>query len=75
MGSCVGLTGPERGGGSEALSLRRRALCRTRPNRKNWNVVAESKRVGSGKIMTTSTGVRSGMFVEECETGQLGILR
>ena len=62
-------------GGTEALSLRRRALCRTRPDRIKWDVVAESKRVGSGEIMTTSTGVRSGMFVEECETGQLGILR
>ena len=62
-------------GGTDALSLRRRALCRTRPDRINWDVVAESKRVGSGEILTTATGVRSGMFVEESETGQLGILR
>ncbi len=62
-------------GETEARSLRRRALCRTRPDRKNWNVVAESKRVGSGEIMTASAGVRSGMLVEERETGQLGILR
>ena len=52
-------------GGTDALSLRRRALCRTRPDRINWDAVEESKRVGSGEILTTATGVRSGMFVEE----------
>ena len=62
-------------GGTEERSQRRRALCRTRPDRINWDVVAESKRVGSGEILTTATGVRSGMSVEESETGQLGILR
>ena len=31
--------------------------------------------MGSGEIMTTSTGVRSDMFVEETATGQVGILR
>ena len=35
----------------------------------------ESKRVGSGKIMTILSGVRSDMFVEETATGQVGILR
>jgi hypothetical protein len=43
--------------------------------RKNWNAVTESKRVGSGEIMTTLTGMRSDMFVEETATGQVGILR
>ncbi len=31
--------------------------------------------MGSGEIMTTLTGVRSDMFVEETATGQVGILR
>ena len=62
-------------GGTEDRSLRRRALCRTRPDRINWDVVGESKRVGSGEILTNASGVRSDMFVEECVTGKLGILR
>jgi hypothetical protein len=31
--------------------------------------------VGSGEIMETLNGVRSGMFVEKPETGDVGILR
>ena len=62
-------------GETETSRLWVRDLCRTRPDRRNWNAVTESKRVGSGAIMTTSTGVRSDMFVEETATGQVGILR
>jgi hypothetical protein len=40
-----------------------------------WSAVIESKMVGSGEIMETLNGVRSGMFVEEPETGGVGILR
>ena len=62
-------------GENVASRLQLRDLCRTRPDWKNWNAVTESKRVGSGEIMTTLTGVRSDMFVEETATGQVGILR
>ena len=62
-------------GENVASRLQLRDLCRKGPDRKNWNAVTESKRVGSGEIMTTLTGVRSDMFVEETATGQVGILR
>ena len=53
---------------TEDRRLRLRDLCRTRPDRKQWSAVEESKQVGRGEIMTTLNRVRSGMFVEEPET-------
>ncbi len=46
-------------------------LCRTWPDRKDWNPVAESKMNGSGEIMETLSGVRSGVLVEQPEIGDL----
>ena len=63
------------GGVTEERRLRLGDLCRMRPDHKRWSAVEESKRVGSGEIMTTLKGVRSCMFGEEPKADRVGILR
>ncbi len=57
------------GGVTENRRLLLRDLCRIRPDRKQWSAEEESKRVGSGEIMTSPNGVRA---VEEPEIGPDG---
>ena len=47
-------------GETETSRLRVRDLCRTRPDRRNWDAVAESKRVGSGEIMSSPPALGCG---------------